>query len=172
MIIVYTPVGGEPERYDARSLKVSEASIVQRTIDQKWGEVRQGLADEDPDAMRAIVWVLKKRSAPSLRFADVDPGVDELVTRFDKQEIADRVENARRLRDVDPDVTGEQLAAALASLSAAADDPEHAEQLIEELTTEGSEGPKAPAGKSGKRTSASSTSSATGTSTSDSSPTS
>ncbi|MEU4502663.1 hypothetical protein [Streptomyces sp. NPDC024089] len=166
MIIVYTPAGGEPERYDAQSLKVSEASIVQRTIDQKWTEIRDGLGTEDIDAMRAIVWVLKKRSNPSLTLADVDPGVGELVTRFDKQEVAAYVERACRIRDTDPSVTGEQVATALADFPDAADDPEHAARLIEEMTAEGSEGPKAPVTKPARqRPSASSTSRSTGTTT-------
>lgn len=142
MIIVYTPEGGEPEQYDARALKVSEASIVSRTIDQKWGEIKAGLPDEDLDAMRAIVWVLKKRTAPSLRFAEVDPGVDEMVTRFDRQEVVTYVENAFRIRDTDPDITSEQLAAALADFPAAAADRDHAEQVIAEMTAEA---PKDPA---------------------------
>lgn len=142
MIIVYTPEGGEPEQYDARTLKVSEASIVSRTIDQKWGEIKAGLPDEDLDAMRAIVWVLKKRSNPSLRFGDVDPGVDEMVTRFDRQEVVTYVGNALRIRDTDPGVTSEQLAAALADFPAAAADREHAERVIAEMTAEA---PKDPA---------------------------
>jgi hypothetical protein len=66
LIIVYTPAGGEPEQYDARSLRTSEASIVQRTIDMKWQAILEsGLETDDLDAMRGIVWVLKKRSEPS-----------------------------------------------------------------------------------------------------------
>ncbi|WP_371612874.1 hypothetical protein [Streptomyces clavifer] len=145
MIIVYTPAGGGPEQYDARSLKVSEASIVSRTIDQKWGEIKAGLPDEDLDAMRAIVWVLKKRTTPSLRFAEVDPGVDEMVTRFDRQEVLDYIDNALAIRHADPDVTLEQIAAALVDLPQAAIDPEHAEQVIAEKTAEA---PKDPAPES------------------------
>ncbi|WP_406420053.1 hypothetical protein [Streptomyces sp. NBC_00842] len=141
MIIVYTPEGGEPEQYDARSLKVSEASIVSRTIDQKWGEVKAGLPDEDLDAMRAIVWVLKKRTQPALRFAEVDPGVDEMVSRFDRQEVVTYVENACRIRDTDPDITNEQLAEALADFPAAAADRDHAERVIAEMTAEAPKDP-------------------------------
>lgn len=142
MIIVYTPEGGEPEQYDVRTLKVSEASIVSRTIDQTWGEIKAGMPGENLDAMRAIVWVLKKRSNPSLRFAEVDPGVDEMVTRFDRQEVVTYVENALQLRTTDPEVTGEQLAEALAEFPAVAADRDHAERIIAEMTAEA---PKDPA---------------------------
>lgn len=134
MIIVYTPEGGEPEHYDARSLKVSEASIVERTIDQKWPQIKEGLGDEDLDAMRGVVWVLKKRSNPSLRWGDWDPGIEEMVTRLDKREVVNYVTGAVGLAAQDPEVTGEQIAQALRELPAAAFDPAHAEAVIKEMT--------------------------------------
>lgn len=138
MIIVYTPAdGGEPERYDQRDLLVSEASIVSRTIDKTWGEIKQGLGEEDLDSMRGIVWVLKKRHQPTLRFKDFDPSVDDMETRFDKREIVDYVENAISIRASEPDVTMEQIAHILRDLPSAAADPEHARATIAELTAEG-----------------------------------
>lgn len=133
MIIIYTPEGGEPEQYDARSLRVSEASIVQRTIDMKWADIQQGLHDEDLDAMRGVVWVLKKRSQPSLRFGEFDPGIDEMVTRMDKREITAYVEAAFQMVDADPEVTREHVAQALREIPTAAADPDHAEALIAKL---------------------------------------
>ncbi|MGW3410241.1 hypothetical protein [Streptomyces sp. NPDC000888] len=87
MIVVYTPEDGEPQQYDASSLKVSEASIVQRTVDMKWQEILAGLEQDDLDAMRGIVWVIKKRSEPSLRWGDFDPGVLEMTSRMDDGEM-------------------------------------------------------------------------------------
>ncbi|MER5678693.1 hypothetical protein ABT081_17300 [Streptomyces sp. NPDC002238] len=140
MIIVYTPAGGEPEQYDARTLLASEASIVARTIDQKWPAVKEGLPDEDLDAMRAVVWVLKKRSAPTLRFGEFDPGVDEMVTRFDKAEVENWVDGAFNLMGTDPKVTAEAVAHALRDVPDAAADPEHATAYIEKRHAEASEG--------------------------------
>jgi hypothetical protein len=133
LIIVYTPAGGEPEHYDARSLKVSEVSIVSRTIDMKWPEIKEGLSNEDLDAMRGIVWVIKKRSQPSLRFGEFDPGVDDMVTRLDRPEVVAYVTEAVAIASKDPDVTGEQIAHALRNLPDAALDREHAEATIKEL---------------------------------------
>lgn len=130
MIIVYTPEGKEPQEYDARSLRVSEASIASRTVGMKWGEIRAGLADEDLDSMRVVVWLLKKRSNPSLKYDEVDPGIEEMVARFDREEVARWVDNAVQMAAGDPDVTPEALAAALSGVPAAALDREHAEQLI------------------------------------------
>ncbi|RSN13738.1 hypothetical protein DMH25_08075 [Streptomyces sp. WAC 01325] len=141
MIIVYTPEGGEPEQYDARSLRTSEASIVQRTAGMKWGEVEQGLDSDDPEAMRAIVWVLKKRAEPSLRYGDFDPLIGEMTSRMDRREVTEYVENAFRVVDTDPDVTRDQVAAIVQRIIKVAADPEHAEQLIAEMQ----QGPKEPA---------------------------
>lgn len=134
MIIVYTPAGGEPEHYDARTLKVSEVSIVSRTIDQKWPAIKDGLAEDDLDAMRGIVWVIKKRSQPSLRFGEFDPGVDEMGTRLDKTEVENYVREAVAIASQDPDVTGAEIALALKGLPAVAFDPEHAEATIKKLS--------------------------------------
>ncbi|MEH0423118.1 hypothetical protein [Streptomyces sp. B21-083] len=178
MIIIYTPEGGEPERYDARSLRVSEASIVQRTVGMKWAEVKEGLSDEDQDAMRGVVWVLKKRSNPSLRFGEFDPGIEEMVTRLDTREAADYIDGAFRLVGTEPEMTRESVAHALREMPQAADDPEHAERLIAELAKDpkDQEDQEVPGeeedGEPSEPPSPSPTSTSPETSTSDSSPTS
>lgn len=132
MIIVYTPEGEEPQQYDARTLLSSEAAIVARTIDQKWPAIKEGLTRDDLDAMRGVVWVLRKRHAPTLRFAEFDPGVEELTTRYDKREIEDWVDNGFAYRATDPTVTVEQVVLALGEVPESAADPEHARAYIEQ----------------------------------------
>ncbi|WP_406000685.1 hypothetical protein [Streptomyces sp. NBC_00829] len=135
MIIVYTPPGGgEPEHFDAKTLLSSEASIVQRTIDMKWAQIRAGLADDDLEALRGVAWILKKRHEPNLRFADFDPGVDDLRSYFDKTEVVTYVEESIAVATNDPSVTGEHMAFALRNLPSAAIDPAHAEAVVKELT--------------------------------------
>jgi hypothetical protein len=136
LFIIYTPEGGEPEEFDASTLRVSEVAIVQRTIDMKWAEIRAGLGEEDLDAMRGVIWVLKKRGNPSLRFAEFDPGINEMVTRMDKSEVRAWVEHSVSVAAKNPDVTREQIAEALSELPDAAHDPEHARQLIAEMTAD------------------------------------
>ena len=140
MIIVYTPAGGEPEQYDARTLLASEASIVARTIDQKWPAVKEGLVDDDLDAMRAVVWVLKKRATPTLRYGEFDPGVDEMVTRFDKAEVEGWVDRVFGLLGTDPNVTVDTVMAALSEVPDVAADPDYARTYIEKWHAEASEG--------------------------------
>lgn len=133
LIVQYTPDGGEPEQYDARSLRTSEASIVQRTAGLKWGDIEEGLKTDDPESMRVIVWVLKKRAEPTLRYGDFDPMVSEMTTRMDRREVADYVENAFSVAETDSEVTRDQVAALLQRIVSVAADPEHAEQLIAEM---------------------------------------
>jgi ribosomal protein L12E/L44/L45/RPP1/RPP2 len=130
LIVVYTPAGGQPEHYDASTLRVSEASIVQRTVDMKWAEVLEGLERDDLDAMRGIVWVIKKRSNPSLRFGDFDPGVNEMVTRMDRSEIERWVANIFDALTDQDDIDAFVKLATERAVDAAAD-PEHARALIE-----------------------------------------
>jgi hypothetical protein len=173
VIIIYKPAGGEREEYDASTLRVSEVSIVQRTIDMKWADIKAGLPDEDLDAMRGIVWVLKKRSQPSLRFSEFDPGVTEMVTRYDKSEIRILIENVMDTVARDPEIDRERVAEALSELADAAHDPEHCRQLIAELTAQ--DAPKeepSPEETSPSEPSPNPTSSTPDSSTSDSSPTS
>lgn len=136
MFIVYTPAGGEPEHFDARSLLVSEASIASRTIDQKWPQIKEGLAADDLEAMRVVAWVLKKRTHPSLRFGEFDPGIEELATRLDKTEVETYVTGAVAIARENPEVTGEQIVDALHDLPPVAMDPAHAEAFIKEMAAD------------------------------------
>ncbi|MFE4647753.1 hypothetical protein [Streptomyces sp. NPDC056707] len=178
MIIVYTPKGGDPEHHDARSLLSSEASIVARTIDMKWPAVKEGLREEDLDAMRAVVWILKKRHQANLRYGDFDPGVDDMVTRYDKGEVEEWVKSGFGVSAADPEITPEQIAYALREVPDAAADPDHARAYIEKLQAEAEAEGKDPEPVEAAEavpeltTSATSTSATSEPSTSDSSPTS
>lgn len=137
MIIVYAPAGGDEQHFDARSLRVSEVSIVARTIEQKWPEIQQGLADEDLDAMRGVAWVLAKRANLSLRFGDFDPGVGELSTRMDHAEIESYVTGAVLIARQEPNADEERVRALVESVVlAAALDTEHAQRMIDKALAE------------------------------------
>lgn len=136
MIIVYAPKDGEREHFDARSLRVSEASIVSRTLSRKWAEVQQGIQTDDIEVMRAMAWVIKKRSQPSMALDDFDPGIEELYTRLDRDEVVSYVQQALAVASLNPDATPEQIRGTLADLPYIALDPEQAERVIEEMVTD------------------------------------
>ncbi|MGW6418848.1 hypothetical protein [Streptomyces sp. NPDC055055] len=166
MLIVHTPADGEAERFDHRSVRTSEASIVSRTLGKTWKQIKELLADDDPEAMRAIVWVLKKRSTPSLRYDDFDPMLSELTTRLDQQEIEEWVEAA--ITGAPAELTPEEMEQALGFIVEMADDVEHARASIRRLAAAG----KDPAGQSPDPSVPTEESTPTEPSTSDSSPTS
>ncbi|MER5601521.1 hypothetical protein [Streptomyces sp. NPDC002265] len=141
MIVVYTPEGGEPEHYDASTLKVSEASIVQRTVDMRWQEILEGLERDDLDAMRGVVWVIKKRSNPSLRFGEFDPGVTEMTSRMSNKEVERYVEASFAAGDANDEISREDVARILhGRIEDVAVDPEYAARLVDRLAAE--KGPK------------------------------
>ncbi|WP_330349569.1 hypothetical protein [Streptomyces sp. NBC_00582] len=141
MIIVYTPKDGAPEHYDATTLKVSEAAIVQRTVDMKWQEILGGLENDDLEAMRGIVWVLKKRSQPSMRFGDFDPGVTEMTARLSTLEVEAYINNAFEAPATNPDISHDMVAEILRGrLPQLAADPDHALEMLE---ARAARGPKA-----------------------------
>ncbi|MGW0032127.1 hypothetical protein ACWDXD_20155 [Streptomyces sp. NPDC003314] len=141
MYVVYTPADGEEQHYDARTLRVSEVSIVSRTIDQKWSQIQQGLADEELDAMRGVAWVLAKRTNPSLRFGDFDPGVQELSTRMDKDEIESYVAACVPAAWQQEDATEESVRALVEGyVLPTALDEEHARLTIDKAIAEGPKG--------------------------------
>lgn len=130
MIVIYTPEGGEPQQYDATILRVSEAAIVQRTVDMKWQEILSGLEQDDLEAMRGIVWVIKMRSQPSLRWGDFDPGVLEMTSRMDDGEIERWITNA--VAKADPDLEWETIQTVIDSrIDQVAANPERARAVLE-----------------------------------------
>ncbi|MFJ2477122.1 hypothetical protein ACIOWI_29810 [Streptomyces sp. NPDC087659] len=134
MIIIYKPKGGEPESFDARTLRVSEASIASRTIDRPWAAIQAGVNEgDDLECLRAVAWVVKKRTQPSLRWSEFDPGIEELWTRLDKDEVVAQIEQALAVSAINKNVTPEDIRNALKDLPYIAHDQEHAERMIEEM---------------------------------------
>jgi len=127
VIVEYAPEGGEVERYDVRKLLTSEAAAVGRALGMRWPEVKEALSEDDPEAMRAIAWVMRKRQEPQLRFPDFDPGVDEVSSKWDEREITAFVEEAFKVQGKD-----EERNVFLRILVRNAADPGHAEAFIKE----------------------------------------
>jgi hypothetical protein len=138
VIIVYTPEGGEEERYDTRKLLTSEASIAGKAAGMTWPGLREALGEDDPEAMRAVVWVMRKRENLQLRIGDFDPAVDELTVKWDHREIADRLGQAAKMQGA----SDEERELFHRILVRNAADPQAAEALIKEYADGG---PKEPA---------------------------
>lgn len=140
MIIKYSPEAGEQELFDASKLLTSEAAIVCRTIDRQWPEVKRGILTDDPDSLRAVVWVMKKRTTPALRLSEFDPTVDQLRSLWDQREVREYVEVALAAK-----VTDEERTQEIERLVRNAADPEAAQAVVDELTA--AQDPDAPGPK-------------------------
>jgi len=140
VIIVYTPEAGPEERYDARDLRTSEAARVAQTIGQRWAQVKAALTEDDPEAMRAVVWAFKARETPGLRFGSFDPGVDDMVTRWDHREASQLVADAYKTQETEE---GEREAFFRILVRNSAD-PADTEALIKELADGGPKEPTEP----------------------------
>lgn len=136
MIIVYTPRdGGEEQQFDFADLLTSEASIAQRTIDRDYDGLRAGVGAKDPEVLRVVGWILKKRHEATLRFKDFDPYVTELDGKFDKRETRAYIDQAFQIVDSsEEEVTEEEVSQAMQMCIEQAADKDHARQLIADVT--------------------------------------
>ncbi|MFD7978896.1 hypothetical protein [Streptomyces sp. NPDC059071] len=139
MLVVYTPAEGPVEELDVRSVRTNEASIASRTADMTWKQIKERLAEDDPEAMRIVAWIIKKRSQPSLRLQDFDPLVEELSVRLSRDEVKEWATES--FAAIDDGATPEQVLLVLRPIIDASVDPEYARELILQLAT----APKDPA---------------------------
>lgn len=93
MIVSYTPEDGEQAgqelHYDASRLRCGEVEAVEGATALQWVEISQALRNQSPRAMRAVVWALRKRAEPTLRYSHFDPMAAELKALFSTVEIPD-----------------------------------------------------------------------------------
>jgi len=138
VIIIYTPEGSEEQTFDVGrgKLRASEIQIIERTADARWGDIKEAAAEGDIHSMRVIVWAIRKRTEPALRFGDFDPFEGELRSRLDAAEVQSYAEYLLGKYGEDPD----ELAEAFNELRDVAFDREAADAAIADVTA-----PKDPA---------------------------
>jgi hypothetical protein len=65
-------LSGEPYEYDDSTLSVKEARVIKKNTGMGLVSWARGLADGDPDAMVALVWLAKTRAGEAIRWQDLD----------------------------------------------------------------------------------------------------
>lgn len=83
MILVYKPAEGDEKRWDLDDTKVTfaEAKAAEHAGGFRWSERTGELTQGNTAALQAILWILRKRDEPTLRFADLeDLDVDSVAT--------------------------------------------------------------------------------------------
>ncbi|MEV0183807.1 hypothetical protein AB0I54_31665 [Streptomyces sp. NPDC050625] len=133
MIIVYAPEDGQTHRWDLKTARIlaTEAEAVERVTDLDWATARSKVVKGSMLALRAIAWVLLKRSQPALRYTQFDPAAGELGFEYDADERA----VIRANIETDEDLTEEERAGILAELDeadAALDAAETAEHTADD----------------------------------------
>jgi len=96
VIITYTQDDGAVERLDTDALSALEAAAIEEAMDDvPWRAIEARLQAQDPTALRAIVWAVRRRDNPGLKFADFDvPGWRRrLRARLTRDEIGDALTN-------------------------------------------------------------------------------
>lgn len=114
MIIVYAPEGGETHRWDLKTVRIlaTEAEAVERVTDLEWEAARAKVVKGSMLALRAVAWVLMKRTDTTLRYGQFAPAASELSYEYDADERA----AIRVAIEEDTDLSDEERASILASL--------------------------------------------------------
>jgi hypothetical protein len=98
--LIYTPEG-EPRQewaYKPGQIRAGHAELLERRTGLPWGEFNQQLARGSVLCRRALLWHFLRQSHATLRFEDVDFGLDELTLEFDRDEwkhIREQVEQVK-----------------------------------------------------------------------------
>jgi hypothetical protein len=96
MIISYTQDDGSVERVSTDDLSAIEAAAIEEAMgDTPWRFIEDKLRGQDPTAMRAVLWAVRKRTEPDLQFSAFDvPGWRRRLTaRIERPEIDDVLTN-------------------------------------------------------------------------------
>lgn len=94
MIVSYRQDDGTVLEVSTDDLSAIESSVIESATGVDWDDVDTALRNQAPTAMRAVLWVFRKRQQPTLRFSDFDlPGWKRRTkARLEYVEILDMVE--------------------------------------------------------------------------------
>lgn len=88
MILTYAPDDGDKQEWRFRGdrLMTTEAEAIEKVTAFTYADFGRKLLEGNPTARRAVVWVLRKRTEPTLRFGDVDFPMGALTLDFEDEE--------------------------------------------------------------------------------------
>lgn len=126
MILVYTPDGGEAQRWEFRlgKLRSMEIEAIEKHTGMAYGsEFREALLKGNGRARRALLWTFQRRAHPTIKFADVDFADDEVVLEQDRDEWAELRKATEDAQGIDEDTRTMALAAIDKEMAAAPEAP-------------------------------------------------
>lgn len=74
MILVYKPDTGDEKRWDLAEVRATfaEAKAAENAGGFAWRDVDSELSDGNVAALQSVLWILRRRDEPTLRFADLE----------------------------------------------------------------------------------------------------
>ncbi|MFF2650391.1 hypothetical protein [Streptomyces sp. NPDC058045] len=96
MIITYVQDDGSTEEVSTDDLSAIEAADVEQAMGETpWRQIEDLLRAQDPTAMRAVLWVFRRRGDKTLKFGEFDvPGWKRrLKARIERHEIDDALDS-------------------------------------------------------------------------------
>jgi hypothetical protein len=109
MRLIWTPEdGGEKREYSFRPLKLlsPEAEAIEEVGGRAWetfDEFGRLFMLGNRKALRAALWVMRKREEPRLRFQDLSLRVDEVATEYDDDEKQQMRDGITQNETLDPE---------------------------------------------------------------------
>lgn len=97
MIVSYKTPEGAVEQVDTDDLSAKESADIEVVTELEWSDVEDALRRQKPTAMRAVLWIFRRRSAPGLLFSQCDvPGWKRrLSAKLNTEEIHEWIETLR-----------------------------------------------------------------------------
>lgn len=96
MIVTYEQPDGTVEQVSTEDLSAIESADIEEAMgDTPWRQVEDLLRGQDPTAMRAVLWAVRRREQPTLAFREFDvPGWRRrLRARLERAEIDEVLAN-------------------------------------------------------------------------------
>jgi hypothetical protein len=131
VIVSYRQEDGTVEDVSTDDLSAIESSVIESATGMDWDDVDTALRQQAPTAMRAVLWVFRKRQQPTLRFSDFDlPGWKRRTkARLEYAEILDMVEALLK----NPESTDEVVETMSGYMRTMAHDPADVDKAFSEM---------------------------------------
>lgn len=126
MHVTYAPEDGDKREWDFKGhrLLMSEAEALEKVTGISLAEFTPRIMQGSPVAKRGLLWVLRKREEPTLRYAQVDVPVGDITVEMDEEEKAGFAATIMRA----PGLTDDERRAAIAELGLAPADEGEGEE--------------------------------------------
>ncbi|MFD6375348.1 hypothetical protein ACFWFS_00280 [Streptomyces albidoflavus] len=143
MLVSYRHEDGTVESVSTDDLSALESAEVENVTGETWDGVESALRAESPTAMRAVLWVHRKRSAAGLRFNEFDlpSWRRRLTARLELADLEEMVSNLRRSGEAG----GSGWDEVLEHLRSLADDPEDVDRAVAATSPKAAAPAKKPA---------------------------